>query len=109
MEVTMIRKASSKNDWYERFNQIQEMFYRKPETEQAVIEKEIMLTNKELAQFESDLLRDSEIVKENCDLMRVDESGVWHCIAVTSKNANYQILVECEGYDYARYTAIVSK
>ena len=74
-----------------------------------VIEKEIVLTDKELAEFESDLLAEREIIKSNLDLMCVDNNKVWHCIALTSKTADYKILVESEGYKYPRYTAIVNK
>lgn len=33
----------------------------------------------------------------------------WHCIAIINDNHPYAILVESEGYDYARYTAVVLK
>lgn len=75
----------------------------------AVVEKEIVLTDAEFAAFENDLLADSEIVKQHEDLMQVDGNGIWHCIAITTATAKYRILVESEGYDYARYTAFVQK
>ena len=94
------------------YNEVGELLYllgREPQIEESVVDKEITLTDKEVTAFESDLLAYSEIIKKHKDLMRVDENEVWHCIAVTSKKANYRILVESEGYDYARYTAIVQK
>ena len=109
MQVVMIRKAWSKNEWYKAFEGIRALFGREPQKVEAVIDKEIVLTNDELAAFENDLLADSEIVKENRAIMNVDKDQVWHCIAVTSKDAQYRILVESEGSDYARYTAIVQK
>ena len=38
-----------------------------------------------------------------------DENGVWNAILVTAKEIDYGILVQSEGYDYARYTAFISK
>ena len=41
--------------------------------------------------------------------MYVDEDGVWHAILVTAKEVDYGIVVQSEGYDYARYAAFISK
>ena len=109
MQVVMIRKAGCKSEWYKAVEGIRALFGREPQKVEAVIDKEIVLTSDELAVFENDLLADSEIVKENRAIMKVDKDQVWHCIAVTSKDAQYRILVESEGSDYARYTAIVQK
>ena len=109
MQVVMIRKAGCKSEWYKAVEGIRTLFGREPQKVEAVIDKEIVLTNDELAAFESDLLDDSEIVKENRAIMKVDKDQIWHCIAVTSKDAQYRILVESDGSDYARYTAIVQK
>lgn len=109
MKATMIRKASSAKDWLDRAAEIKQLFGRKPQAVEVVIEKTITLKKDEFQKFADNLLDDSEIVKENVDLMRVDKNGVWHCIKVTSRGLPYSILVESEGYDYARYTAIIVK
>lgn len=41
--------------------------------------------------------------------MSRDECGVYHCIFITSDEHDFGILVESEGYKYARYTAYLSK
>ncbi len=109
MKVQIVKKACDKEDLCELTDRRTKEFPKGSSHVDAVIEKEIVLTDAQLAEFESDLLTDSEIVKENIGLMRVDENGVWHCIAITSRSAKYSILVESEGYDYPRYTAIISK
>lgn len=109
MKATMIRKASSAKDWLDRAAEIKQLFGRKPQAVEVVIEKTITLKKDEFQKFADNLLDDSEIVKENVDLMRVDENDVWHCIKVTTRDLPYSILVESEGYDYARYTAIIVK
>lgn len=109
MQATIIRKASSKTDWYERVESTRALLGREPKKREVVIEKEIILTDTEFTAFERNLLEDNEIVKQYKLLMYADENEVLHCIAITSKNAKYKILVESEGYNYARYTAIVQK
>jgi len=37
--------------------------------------------------------------------MRIDKNGVRHCILVKVSGENDGILVESEGYEYARYAA----
>lgn len=109
MKVTIVKKAYDKDDLISLTNGRETLSPKGSSKVDAAIEKEIVLTSTQLAEFESDLLDDSEIVKAHRDLMRVDGNGVWHCIAITADNAKYRILVESEGYDYARYTAIVEK
>jgi hypothetical protein len=37
--------------------------------------------------------------------MRVDTEGTWHCTLIKEEGKNEGILVESEGYEYARYSA----
>lgn len=48
-------------------------------------------------------------IKENVALMYCDENEVFHCMFVTSKASYFGILVDSEGYDYARYAAYLPK
>jgi len=41
--------------------------------------------------------------------MYCDKDDVFHCILVTSNEHDFGILVESEGYHYARYTAYLPK
>lgn len=70
-----------------------------------MIEKVIELPEKDYFAFVDTLLEDNEIVKANHDLMYVDVNGIWHCILLKTQGGKDGILVEAEGYDYARYTA----
>lgn len=108
MKAAMIRKASSAKDWLDCAARM-EYDGETVKKVDVAIEKTITLPQYEFKKFADNLLYDSEIVKENIDLMRVDENGVWHCIKVTSRGVPYSIQVESEGYDYARYTEIVVK
>lgn len=51
-----------------------------------------------------DLLSDYDFIKENFDKMYTDSDQIWHCLLVKAEGANEGILVEAEGYGYARYS-----
>lgn len=73
------------------------------------IEKVITLQINEFRKFEDRLLDNYDFIAENKELMYIDENDVWHAILITAKEVDYGILVESEGYDYARYAAYISK
>ncbi len=74
-----------------------------------VIEKVIELENEAFKHFLDDMLADYKFIEENRSLMFIDKEGVFHAILVTSKVADFGILVQSEGYSYARYSAYISK
>jgi len=74
-----------------------------------VIEKVIELENSEFESYLDDILQDKNFIEENIDLMYVDDKDIWHAILITSKEANFGILIQSEGYSYARYSAYVLK
>jgi hypothetical protein len=78
------------------------------EKSQFVIEKVMELDKDEFDKFSVDLLSDYDFIKENIDLMYVDSDGVWHCILVKLKDGCESILIESEGYDYARYSSYLN-
>lgn len=71
------------------------------------IEKIIELPEDEYNEFSRTLLADTDFIKENKDLMGVDIGRRWHCILVKAKTRKDAILVQCEGFNYARYTSYV--
>ncbi len=74
-----------------------------------VIEKAIELENSEFESYLDDILQDKDFIEENIDLMYVDDKDIWHAILITSKEADFGILIQSEGYPYARYSAYISK
>lgn len=76
-------------------------------TEPCVIEKTVELTEKEYNHFYHNLLEDYSFIAENSDCMYQDNNGVRHCILVLGKGITDGILVEAEGYGYARYSAFL--
>lgn len=102
MKARMVRKASSFQQWVERV-----AMQNDGEEVKAVIEKEITLPDAEFEKYLNDLLEEKDFIKENKDLMKVDENGVWHCIKVVGGRIKGQIIIQSEGYDYARYTSLM--
>lgn len=74
-----------------------------------VVEGVVTLSEQDFDRFKNNLLDDANFIKENKEMMYVDNEGVWHVIMVTSDYADHAILVNSEGYDYARYSAYVLK
>ncbi len=100
MKATMISKAPSAKSWLET------IATNETHAVEVVIEKTIILTEQEFKKFACDLLNEYDFIKDNASLMRIDENGVWYCIEVTADGSFYGILVESEGFGYARYSAI---
>lgn len=100
--AVFVRKASSIDDLYGVMNN------RNGEVE-VVIEDTIFLHSAEWNRIANDLLVNLPLVTENKDKMFIDSEGVWHCIAlVSSVDSDGVLLINSEGYDYPRYTAIWS-
>ena len=74
-----------------------------------VIETVVELPIKEFNKFLDDMLADYDFISENKDLMYVDKDNIWHAIYVTAKDVDYGILIQSEGYGYARYSAFLRK
>ena len=74
-------------------------------TRTVVIEKVIILTANDYNAFASDLLADQDFIRDNKDLMHMDDDFTCHCILIKAEGANDGVLIESEGYDYARYAA----
>ena len=70
-----------------------------------VIEKTIELEPAAYREFSNYLLEDREFIEDNIREMYLDAENVRHCLLVKAKGRQDGILVEAEGYSYARYAA----
>ena len=70
-----------------------------------IIEKVVLLDGNTMRDFECDLLEDWDFIKENIEFMYQDNSRIDHCILVMRDGDDYGIVVQSEGYHYARYSA----
>lgn len=73
------------------------------------IEATVELEGAEYENFSNNLLNDFDFITRHKNIMFVDINKVWHCVLVKAKGADEGILVESEGYDYARYAAFWKK
>ena len=78
-------------------------------TDEVLVKKVVTLEIEKFRKFEYGLLDDYDFIKENKEHMFIDENGVWNAILVTANEIDYGILVQSEGYDYARYAAFITK
>ena len=77
------------------------------ETQDCVIEKIIRLSGAEYDHFASNMLKDYDFIKDNAGHMYHGEAGRRHCLLVMGEGRRDGILVESQGYDYARYTSLL--
>lgn len=75
------------------------------QTNPCVVEKIISLPPDEYDAFSHSLLRDQDFIRDNVEHMYVDDEEVSHCLLVIPETGGDGILVESQGYDYARYAA----
>ena len=69
--------------------------------------KVIQLTAQQFRHFSANLLQDMPFIIANKNLTNYDK-GVTRCLLVTAKRRRDGILVDCQGFNYARYSAYVS-
>ena len=85
------------------------VFERKP-TEligrACIVEKVISLADSELEDYCMNMMREQSFIQENVDLM-YNDNGVYHCLLVVGENNPDGILIEAEGYSFARYAAFL--
>ena len=76
-------------------------------TSDCVIEKIVELPENEYKYFKTAPLRDMSFISENTDLMYRDPNGIYHCLLVLGEGSSDGVLIEAEGYNYARYSSFM--
>lgn len=71
------------------------------------VERIIQLTHAQYQHFLGHIWEDMPFFEAHKCLTNCDSMGVNHCLLVTSRTTRGGILVDCQGYDYARYAAAV--
>lgn len=71
-----------------------------------VVSAVVELPKAEFLHFQQNLLQDYPFIKEHVDDMFVD-GDVSHCLLVMGEGCEDGVLVRSEGYDYARYSALL--
>lgn len=92
--IRLVRKAINIEEVKEQTKRIQY-----PNRDEMIASKEIILTPKKYEELTNDLLKDNEMFQGL-------ELRPNHCVWIHTKK-NKGILVDNQGYEYARYVAIV--
>ena len=84
-------------------------FDRKPQfcLRDFVIEKTIRIPKEEFASMLGNPMENKDFIAENKDLMYQDFNGIYHCLLVIGEGRTDGILVESDGYDYAKFASYV--
>lgn len=69
------------------------------------IVREIILPETQYRRFQANLLADAPFIAAHTKLTGYDERAGFRCLLVTSRKRHDGILVDSEGYNYARYAA----
>lgn len=72
-----------------------------------IIEKTVRIPDGDLERLLCHPMDEQPFIAENAGLMYQDDAGVYHCILVTGTERTDGLLVESEGYGYARYASYV--
>ena len=73
---------------------------------QVEVVKILQLTGQQFRDFSANLLRDMPFLIPNKNLTGYDK-GVTRCLLVTTRSRRDGILVDCQGFSFARYSAYV--
>lgn len=73
---------------------------------QVEVVKVIQLTGQQFRDFSANLLRDMPFLIPNKNLTGYDR-GVTRCLLVTTRTRRDGILVDCQGFNFARYSYYV--
>ena len=71
------------------------------------VTREVELSDKEYKKLTNDLLQDQDFINE--DEGGINDEGEVLCIRVINKESGERILIDPQGYEYPRYTALEEK
>ena len=100
-------QSAMKGCFFFKASHAQELMEEKPaQTILVEVVKVIQLSAQQFQNFSANLLRDMPFLIANKHLTGYDK-GVTRCLLVTTRRNRDGILVDCQGFDYARYSAYV--
>lgn len=74
-----------------------------------VVEKALAVSHEDFLELKNYPLRDNDLIAENVDLMYCDSENNFHCLLIYDNEQGDGLLIESEGYSYARYAQYVSQ
>lgn len=104
MKAIFVRKATSLEVVKEVTEELKEKGY---EGAKYQVTREVELSNEDFRNLTSDLLDDQDLIQK--DEGGINDEGDVLCIRVINKESGERILIDPQGYEYSRYTAIEEK
>ena len=77
------------------------------EVRSCVVEKAIGISHKEFEHLRTHALEDNDIIARNKDNMWFGADDKYHCLLVYDNEQGDGMLIESEGYSYARYAQYI--
>ena len=100
-------RSELKGCFFFKASHAQELMEEKPaQTIHVEVVRVIQLSAQQFQHFSANLLRDMPFLAPYKDSTSYD-NGVTRCLLVTTERRHDGLLVNCEGYDYARYSCYV--
>lgn len=100
-------QSAMKGCFFFKASHAQKLMEEKPaQTIRVEVVKVIQLSAQQFQNFSANLLRDMPFLISNKHLTGYGK-GVTRCLLVTTRRNRDGILVDCQGFDYARYSAYV--
>ena len=103
-EAVFIRKAANVRELMDEY-----FAHREDWADPFTVEKVIVLSDSDYQVFaQHGLMQDVEYIFDNRTIMEQDpRDRCWHCLLIKAQTLAQGILVDSEGYSYARYAAFV--
>ena len=77
------------------------------ESSECKIEAVVELTDSQFRSFKHRMLDDYDFIREHCDAMYREGSGLDHCLLVLGEGHEEGVLVDSQGSAYARYSSLM--
>lgn len=78
-------------------------------TKSCVVEKAIAVSHGEFEYLKSHPLRENDLIAEHSEMMFCDCDGIYHCLLIYDKENGDGLLIESEGFSYARYAQYIPR
>lgn len=78
-------------------------------TKSCLVEKAIAVSHGEFEYLKSHPLRENDLIAEHSEMMFCDSDGVYHCLLIYDKENGDGLLIESEGFSYARYAQYIPR
>ena len=78
-------------------------------TKSCLVEKAIAVSHGEFEYLKSHPLRENDLIAEHSEMMFCDCDGIYHCLLIYDKENGDGLLIEPEGFSYARYAQYIPR